>query len=693
MAATKVADMTVDEFATAIAKAVGGSGGYQTNNSERATARAGTIESLVKEFGVGLTGILGHMADFAGKAIDQTADTGDAVNLVANSMSKVLPEEFGKIFKSLGGFVGDSVRDWQQVSGLGLQMGADALAFRQAFTSTGMSVRDWTGMLDTTKPAFALLTGNISTGAQAFGQLSFDMQNMNESQLFQKLGMNAKDINEALAVTIQTQGVERIQGQSQKARMEAFLATTVELSREMDQQAKLSGMSRQEQLKNIKAIQEEAQTRAAILQLRQRNPEAEKTLGEINKSSATYGQEIQRALVMGVARNGTLTQEMSKSIQETYGPEVLASVIEITRMANSSSKEVRDQAVLATKALDRQMGAGLERMSQQHAYGVGLSTKMTQEAYTMQFNKETSIAAYRNAEESRKNMNDTEIYAMMKQDIQYQQEQKRLVGAVDKDGKPIAGKGRGEYDERAIATELTMEAQRQITLFGANLNKTIDFANAKLTGDKDTIKAAREALSIARATATTEGSDKEQSPVTALTSSALLKYEELNKKVEQSQEKILVAWKETLSRLEALFGNITKKADGTNPSKSSGSSWFQSGPQLSMWAEAGNEAIVNEADASKFIMDNIGLVSNSGVNSPTMNSLLRNIPAQISSVKETVSAQVEQAINSTTDQSELVSALHEISTVMQATASTMREVARNTKDTATNIKAAGINIV
>ena len=691
MAATKVADMTVDEFATAIAKAVGGSGGYQTNNSERATARAGTIESLVKEFGVGLTGILGHMADFAGKAIDQTADTGDAVNLVANSMSKVLPEEFGKIFKSLGGFVGDSVRDWQQVSGLGLQMGADALAFRQAFTSTGMSVRDWTGMLDTTKPAFALLTGNISTGAQAFGQLSFDMQNMNESQLFQKLGMNAKDINEALAVTIQTQGVERIQGQSQKARMEAFLATTVELSREMDQQAKLSGMSRQEQLKNIKAIQEEAQTRAAILQLRQRNPEAEKTLGEINKSSATYGQEIQRALVMGVARNGTLTQEMSKSIQETYGAEVLASVIEITRMANSSSKEVRDQAVLATKALDRQMGAGLERMSQQHAYGVGLSTKMTQEAYTMQFNKETSIAAYRNAEESRKNMNDTEIYAMMKQDIQYQQEQKRLVGAVDKDGKPIAGKGRGEYDERAIATELTMEAQRQITLFGANLNKTIDFANAKLTGDKTTIEAARKALSVARTTATTDGSDKEQSPVTALTSSALLKYEELIKKVEASNEKMLAAFKEAL---EALFGNVSKKADGTNPSKSNGSNWFQSGPQLSIWAEAGQrEAIVNEGDASKFIMDNIGLVGNSGVNSPTMNSLLRNIPVQISSVKDQVSAQVEQAINSTTDQSQLVSALNEISTVMQATATTMREVARNTKDTATNIKAAGINIV
>jgi hypothetical protein len=30
---------------------------------------------------------------------------------------------------------------------------------------------------------------------------------------------------------------------------------------------------------------------------------------------------------------------------------------------------------------------------------------------------------------------------------------------------------------------------------------------------------------------------------------------------------------------------------------------------------------------------------------------------------------------------------------MQVTATTMKEVARNTKDTATNIKAAGINIV
>ena len=695
MAASKVVDMTVDEFATAIAKAVGsgGTGSYQTNNTERAALKAGTIESLVKEFGVGLTGILGHMADFAGKAIDQTADTGDAVNLVANSMSTVLPDEFGKIFKSLGGFVGDSVRDWQQVSGLGLQMGGDALAFRQAFSSTGMSVRDWTGILDTTKPAFALLTGNISTGAQAFGQLSFDIQNMGESQIFQKLGMNAKDMNEALAVTIQTQGVQRIQGQSQQERMESFLVSTARLSREMDEQAKLTGMSRQEQLKNIKAIQEEAQTRAAILQFRQKNPDAEKTLGDINNSSAGYGQEMQRALVMSVARNGAITQQMANDIQQTYGAEVLAQVVEIGRMANSSNKEVRDQAVTASKALQSQMGDGLNRMSQQHTYGVGLQTRMAQEAYNIQFNRETSIAAYRQADDARKNMKDDEIFALMKEDIAFQQEQKRLVGAVDKDGKPIAGKGRGEYDERAIATELTMEAQRQITLFGANLNKTIDFANAKLTGDENTIKAARAALSVARATATTGGSDKEQSPVTALTSSALLKYEELNKKVEQSQEKILVAFKETLARLEALFGNISKKADGTNPSKSGGSSWFQGGPQLSMWGEAGPEAIVNEGDLGQFMMDNIGMVSNSGVNSPTMNSLLRNIPVQISSVKEAVNAQVEQAINSTTDQSELVSALREISTVMQVTASTMREVARNTKDTATNIKAAGINIV
>lgn len=690
MAASKVVDMTVDEFAQAIAKAVGGKSSSSFQSGPSIATNTGAVDALVTQFGKGLTGILGHMSDFAGKAIEQTADTGDAVAMVSKTMSEVLPESVGKIFSTLGGFVADSVRDWQQVSGLGLQMGGDAMAFRQAFSSTGMSARDFAGMLDTTKPAFALLTGNISTGAQAFGQMSFEIQNSTNSQAFLKLGMGAKDMNEALAVTIASQGVQRIQGQTQQERMNSFLDSTVKLSREMDEQAKLTGMSRQEQLKNINEIQKEVQYRAAVLQFRQKNPEAERLLGDINKASVGMGQEMQRALVMSLARNGAITQEMANDIQRTYGPAVLAQVVEIGRMGNSSNAEIRAQALTATEGLQKTMGAGLQQMSHLHNYGVASNTRMAQEAYTQQYNRETSIAAYRNADASRAKMTNDEIYAIIKEDIALQQKGLRLTDGVDENG--VAYK-RGDKDPTAMATDLTMEAQRQITLFGANLNRVVDTLNKKLTSNEGVVKAGNEVLAASRQTGTTVGSNMQQSPVTALTSSMLLKFDEFNKDAKGSNEKILAEFKSVLTRIETLFGNITKKADGTNPSKSGGSSWFQGGPQLSIWGEAGNEAIVNEADASKFIMDNIGLVSNSGVNSPTMNSLLRNIPAQISSVKEQVSAQVEQAINSTTDQSELVSALNEISTVMQATASTMREVARNTRDTATNIKAAGINIV
>lgn len=694
MAASKVVDMTVDEFAQAIAKAVGGKSNSSFQSGPSIATNTGAVDALVTQFGKGLTGILGHMSDFAGKAIEQTADTGDAVAMVSKTMGEVLPESVGKIFSTLGGFVADSVRDWQQVSGLGLQMGGDAMAFRQAFSSTGMSARDFAGMLDTTKPAFALLTGNISTGAQAFGQMSFEIQNSTNSQAFLKLGMGAKDMNEALAVTIASQGVQRIQGQTQQERMDSFLASTVKLSREMDEQAKLTGMSRQEQLKNITEIQKEVQYRAAVLQFRQRNPDGERLLGDVNKASVGMGQEMQRALVTSIARNGAITQEMANDIQRTYGPAVLAQVVEIGRMANSSNAEIRGQALTATEGLQKTMGAGLTQMSQLHSYGVAANTRMAQEAYTQQYNRETSIAAYRNADANRAKMTNDEIYAIIKEDIALQQKG-RLTEGLKGVINPETGKEyeRGDKDPRALATDLTMEAQRQITLFGSNLNRLVDTMNTKLTNNEGVVKAGTALLDASRANGTTAGSNMQQSPVTVMTSSILLKFDEFNKEAKGSNEKILAEFKGVLTRIENLFTGINKKADGTNPSKSGGSSWFQSGPQLSIWGEAGNEAIVNEADASKFIMDNIGLVSNSGVNSPTMNSLLRNIPAQISSVKEQVSAQVEQAINSTTDQSELVSALNEISTVMQATASTMREVARNTKDTATNIKAAGINIV
>ena len=695
MAATKVVDMTVDEFATAIANAVNGKSSSSFNRSNvggGTAASSTTMSTLLADFGVGLSGILGHMKDFAGKAIEQTADTGDAVQMVGNTISKVLPSEIGATFKALGGFVSDSVRDWQQVSGLGLQMGGDAMAFRRAFSQTGMSVRDWAGMLETTKPAFSLLTGNISTGAEAFGKLSFQMQNSANSQEFLKLGMNAKDMNEVLAVTIQSQGIQRVQGANDRERMETFLASTAKLSREMDEQSKLTGMSRQEQLKNITEIQKEVQYRSAVLSFRQNNPNGEKILGDVNKASVGMGQEMQRALTMSLARNGAITQEMANDIQRTYGPAVLAQVIEIGRMGNSANEEVQKQATKATEALQMNMGEGLKEMSGLHKMGVGANTEMARQAYTQQYNRETSIAAYRQADDKRKNMTDAEIYAIIKEDIALQQEGRRLKDGVDANGVEYK---RGDKDPTTLATDLTMEAQRQITLFGTNLNRVVDAMNTKLTSNPAVVQAGNDFLKSSRETGTVGDDKMEQSKLTSLTSSMLLKFDELNKEAKSSNEKILEEYKKVgKNLLDSLFGNVSKKADGTNPSKSGGSSWFQSGPQLSMWAEAGQrEAIVNEGDASKFIMDNIGLVGNSGVNSPTMNSLLRNIPVQISSVKDQVSAQVEQAINSTTDQSQLVSALNEISTVMQATASTMREVARNTKDTATNIKAAGINIV
>jgi hypothetical protein len=188
------------------------------------------------------------------------------------------------------------------------------------------------------------------------------------------------------------------------------------------------------------------------------------------------------------------------------------------------------------------------------------------------------------------------------------------------------------------------------------------------------------------------GTDVEMSPITALSTTMIKKFDESLKQAAETDAKIIGKMEDIVKKLETLFGKITLKADGTNPSKGKNNNWFQSGPQMSIWAEAGNEAIVNEADASQFIMDNIGMIGNSGVNSPSMNSLIRNIPAQLSSVATAVNAKVEEAVNTASNQSDVVGSLEEISKVMQIAVSSMKEVAQNTKDTAKNIKGLGFNL-
>jgi hypothetical protein len=677
--------MTGEELAALIGKAVNGSGGdYGGRRTRTPESGDGSMGNILKEFGASFTGILGHMSDFAGKAIDQTADAKDAVDTVASSLKELNPA-LGKMFGSLGGLIADSVTNWQSFSGQGLQMGGDAMAFRKAVAMTGMSIRDYGAALDNNKAAFTLLSGNMSMGATAFGNLSNYLTESANNQVFQRLGMNAKDVNEALEISIRMEGAKRLGAETEKERMERFLESTAKLSREMDETAKLTGMTRQEQAKTIRAAQEEVEYRAAALSFRKNNPEGEKILGGITQSAAGMGPAMERALTMSVARNGQISQKMYQDLQNTYGKEVAAQVVEIGRMANSTNKDVQAQAIASTKTLQVNAVKGLEYMADYQKRGINADSAMTQDAYKYTYTLATALQKYKD-----KGMGVEEAAVAASDDIKLQQ-QGKLIEALEYEGKKYA---RGEKDPRTIATDLTTEAQRQITLFGTNLNKMVDTINGKLSMSPGVQNTANAALTAMRTPfkQNINGTDVEMSPITALSTTMIKKFDESLKQAAETDAKIILKMEDVVKKLETLFGKITLKADGTNPSKGKNNNWFQSGPQLSIWAEAGNEAIVNEADASQFIMDNIGMIGNSGVNSPSMNSLIRNIPAQLSSVATAVNAKVEEAVSTASNQSDVVGSLEEISKVMQIAVSSMKEVAQNTKDTAKNIKGLGFNL-
>jgi len=685
MAGTKVGDMSGEEFAALIGKAINGSdGGFSGRRSRSAESSNSEMDAFFKDFKIAFTGILGHMSDFAGKAMDQTADTGDAVSMVANSLAEINPA-LGKMFKSLGGLISDSVSNWQSFSGQGLQMGGDAMAFRKAVAMTGMSIRDYGAALDNNKAAFTLLSGNMSMGATAFGNLSNYLTESANNQVFQRLGMNAKDVNEALEISIRMEGSKRLGAETEKERMERFLESTAKLSREMDETAKLTGMTRQEQAKTIRAAQEEVEYRAAVLSFRKNNPEGEKILGGITQSAAGMGPAMERALTMAVARNGQISQKMFQDLQNTYGNAVATQVVQIGRMANSTNKDVQAQAIASTKTLQVNAVQGLDRMAAYQQRGINADSAMTQEAYKYTYALSTALQKYKD-----KGMGVEEATVAAKDDIKLQQ-QGKLIEALEYEGQKYK---RGDKDPRTIATDLTTEAQRQITLFGTNLNKMVDTINGKLTmtpGVQDTANAALNAMRTPFKQ-NINGTNVEVSPITALSTNIIKKFDESLKQAAETDAKIVLKIEDVVKKLEALFGKITMKADGTNPNKGKNNNWFQSGPQMSIWAEAGNEAIVNEADASQFIMDNIGMIGNSGVNSPSMNSLIRNIPAQLSSVATAVNAKVEEAVNTASNQSDVVGSLEEISKVMQIAVSSIKEVAQNTKDTAKNIKGLGFNL-
>jgi len=195
----------------------------------------------VKLPGAGEFNIFNTALGGAGKAADAVKD---AYNKVAPGIEKGLDT-------------------WRELSKVGAGFSNDVVGMTVAAAGTRMPLQEFAGIIGKNAESMLGFGGTVTRGAEDFAKMSkrmFDEYGTQTDQLRQ-MGYTNKELNEILLM----QGsIQRGSFKDEQSRNKATIESATKLATEMDEMAKLTGKSREEQMANMKKAQADMQFEAAI---------------------------------------------------------------------------------------------------------------------------------------------------------------------------------------------------------------------------------------------------------------------------------------------------------------------------------------------------------------------------------------------------------------------------------------------
>ena len=671
-------DLLVDKIDKLITS--GGRPNTTSSNFKSSSSLGSESADFFNTIGKGFGNLFDTSASFLGKARDNTASSADAASAVSKTISQLTADipglsKFSTVLDGLTGTLIDSVNNWKQFSGLGLQFGGDAIALNTAIKRTGMTVEEYAASWDKLGPAIANLGLGVTQGTQAFGTLSQEMLKPEYSDQFNKLGMNTKDTNAALAMVMRSaNGIIDINKLDAEGK-NSLLENTVRLSKEMDATAKLSGKSREAQEKQIEALQADERVRARILMNRRENPAANADIGKAQSiAGSTLDPATAKLINEGIAGKGILSSDAIVEFRKVFGPEAATKVSQMTRDVNSTDAKVREKALEDLKGFSLELMRSRQYGARQVAGGA-VSNEFSQQGLGGINNQydmlERAIESVKN-EPKNSGMTDQEALNEARARIKLEQQGKvAVLTAEDVANGLKVGMQRPTQQLTSTVTNIDTDIKR----FSVGLNEmiqSISTAVGQLKGPKGTTLATS-------VEATTANVNKQGlSSVTAYITALNTEITRLDKLPEKFGDKIGEA--------------ILEKIKGITPGRQGGSlgakgQWFENFGAGSLTMLHGPESVVREDQADAFAMSR-------------MNSILPNLSKVMQKATATVSDssgeadQIASAISKLTtssmpDFTNLGDGIDKLNSTFASLGPVFQQIARNTGDAAKNTKDLG----
>lgn len=215
-------------------------GGYNTSaGSSGATAGAGW-QSLVN----GADNLLSAL----GKMSVGTFNLADGLNLASETFAIFGPfgETLGKLTKGVGTYAIELNNSLKDVNKFGFNFGQDLGFFAKSVTSARMSIPEFQQMVRESGHTIVGMAGDANSSARLFLETAKDLQESTPVEQMVLTGVGIEEFNNVLRITAMNR---RNQDMQEVEARRALINSTTETVREMEDIARMTGRSRQEQQK------------------------------------------------------------------------------------------------------------------------------------------------------------------------------------------------------------------------------------------------------------------------------------------------------------------------------------------------------------------------------------------------------------------------------------------------------------
>jgi hypothetical protein len=255
-------------------------------------------------------------------------------------------------FRRLAEFQEKNLDMYQQVSTAGVNFGGSLTTLRQSALNTYMTLDQFTNLMKTNGETFSKLGGTANDGAKAFVKASNSLLSSDAGTKLRALGFTTEEVNQGMLNYLSiTGGRSRAELQDTAALTKS---TTVYLQ-ELDQLAAITGKSREEQQKKVKAEMEEAEFQLFLAS--KSKPERELIEQNVKRATVLYGKggaDIAKASAMGVAVQGDAGKRLTATSASTA--EAIQRDLALRRQFGAQSKEVYDNEIKGRQSNARDLG-------------------------------------------------------------------------------------------------------------------------------------------------------------------------------------------------------------------------------------------------------------------------------------------------------------------------------------------------